>query len=244
MGVFQATLPVFMSSATTLASSWPKKSSPSPMARPRFTHPQHAVEIFWSMPDQYSHRISPVLALSAKTSSLPVMTYMMPFFTSGEASNEYLPAAPEPLSRVIHAPLSCLTLVMSTCLSVEYRWFVRLPPLVIQSLPTGLRSSWSISGSAAQAGLQSRMTRPRIVIDRMLPLLSSRRGVHQDEATPVDEGGAALRKGPLRQVHVSALFRRPDDRAVSPPSQWGGLRSRCGYHACTVLSYGGAPCAE
>ena len=83
------------------------------MARPRLTQPQQAVEIFWSMPDQYSQTISPVLALSAKTSSLPVITYMMPFFTSGEASNEYLPAAPEPFRRVIQAPLSCLTFVVS-----------------------------------------------------------------------------------------------------------------------------------
>src|SRR5215510_4717381 len=155
------------------------------MARPRFTHPQHAVEIFWSIPDQYSHTISPVLALRAKTSSLPVITYMMPFFTSGEASNEYLPAAPEPLRRVIHAPLSPFTLVVSICFRVEYRWLVRLPPLVIQSLPTGLRSCWSISGSAAQAGVQSRMNSPRIATDFMLRLLSSRRWVHQDEATAV-----------------------------------------------------------
>ena len=58
------------------------------------------------MPDQYSQMIAPVFALSAKTSSLPVTMYMMPSFTSGEASKEYLPAAPEPLSRVIQAPLS------------------------------------------------------------------------------------------------------------------------------------------
>src|SRR5262245_16378907 len=183
MGVFQATLPVFMSSATTLASSWPKKSSPSPMARPRFTHPQHAVEIFWSIPDQYSHRISPVLALSAKTLSLPVMTYMMPLFISGAASNEYLPHTPGPLRRVTPAPVSRLTSVVSICFSVEYRWLVRLPPLVIQSLPTGLRSIRSISRSAAQAELQTSRSRPRIAIDRMLRLLSSRRWVHQDEAT-------------------------------------------------------------
>ncbi len=89
------------------------------MARPRLTQPQHAVEIFWSMPDQYSQRISPVLAFSANTSSLPVMTYMMPFLTSGDASNEYLPALPEPFIRVIQAPLSCFTLLVSICLSVE-----------------------------------------------------------------------------------------------------------------------------
>ena len=58
------------------------------------------------MPDQYSQMISPVLALSAKTSSLPVTTYMMPSLTSGDASNEYLPPTPEPFRRVIHAPLS------------------------------------------------------------------------------------------------------------------------------------------
>jgi hypothetical protein len=104
------------------------------------------------MPDQYSQRISPVFAFSAKTSSLPVITYMIPSFTRGEASNEYLPPTPEPLRRVIHTPLSWPTLVVSICLSVEYRWLVRLPPLVTQSLPTGLRSSRSISGSAAKAG--------------------------------------------------------------------------------------------
>src|SRR5262245_9632855 len=51
-----------MSIATTLASNCPKKSSPSPIARPRFTQPQHTVEMVWSMPDQCSHRIAPVLA--------------------------------------------------------------------------------------------------------------------------------------------------------------------------------------
>src|SRR6059036_1858721 len=112
IGIFHLTLPVFMSSATTLASNWPKNSSPSPMARPRLTQPQHTVEIFWSMPDQYSQRISPVFAFSAKTSSLPVMTYMIPFLTRGEASNEYLPPTPEPFRRVIQAPLSCLTFVV------------------------------------------------------------------------------------------------------------------------------------
>ena len=89
------------------------------MARPRLTQPQHTVEIFWSIPDQYSQMIAPVLASSAKTSSLPVMTYMTPSFTNGEASSEYLPPSPEPLRRVIHAPLSCLTLAVLICLSVE-----------------------------------------------------------------------------------------------------------------------------
>src|SRR5436309_3028002 len=119
MGVFHTTLPVFMSRATTLASSWPKNSSPSPMARPRLTQPQHTVEIFCSMPDQYSQRISPVFPFSAKTSSLPVTTYMVPSLTRGDPSKEYLPPNPEPLRRLIQAPLSCLTLVVSICLSVE-----------------------------------------------------------------------------------------------------------------------------
>src|SRR6202023_2841538 len=136
--VFHTSLPDLRSSATTLASSCPRNSIPSPIARPRLSHPQHTVEIFWSMPDQRSHRISPVLALSANTSSLPVTMYMMPSLTSGVASAEYLPPNPEPLSRVIQAPLSCLTLLVSICFSVEYRWLVRLPPLVTQSLPTGL----------------------------------------------------------------------------------------------------------
>ena len=92
---------------------------PSPIARPRLTQPQHTVEIFWSMPDQYSQMISPVLALSAKTSSLPVTTYMMPSLTSGDASNEYLPPTPEPFRRVIQAPLSLLDIRVSICFSVE-----------------------------------------------------------------------------------------------------------------------------
>ena len=135
-----------------LASSWPEKSRPSPMASPRFTQPQHTVEIFWSMPDQYSQMIAPVFALSAKTSSLPVTTYMIPSLTSGDPSKEYLPPAPEPLRRVIQAPLSCATLVVSICFSVEYRWLVRLPPFVTQSFPAGPRTRRSMSGSAARAG--------------------------------------------------------------------------------------------
>src|SRR4029450_10656386 len=103
------------------------------------------------MPHRYSQRFAPVFALSAKTSSLPVTTYMIPSFTSGEASKEYLPAAPEPLRRVIHAPLSWPTFVVSICFKVEYRWLVRLPPFVTQSLPGCPRTSRSISGSAARA---------------------------------------------------------------------------------------------
>src|SRR4029453_1215246 len=119
IAVFHTTLPVFMSSATTLASSWPMYSSPSPMARPRLTQPQQIVEIFWSMPDQCSQMIAPVLALSANTSSLPGTTYITPSFTRGEASNEYLPARPELLRRVIQAPLSVPTLLVSICFRVE-----------------------------------------------------------------------------------------------------------------------------
>src|SRR3989442_8040974 len=133
------------------------------MARPRFTQPQHTVEIFWSMPDQYSQMISPVLALSAKTSSFPVMTYMMPSFTSGEASNEYFPPAPEPLRRVIHPPLSCLTFVVSTCFRVEKRSFLTMPPVRIPSFPTGHRGQPSISGSAAQTGLTQRKRQLHVV---------------------------------------------------------------------------------
>jgi hypothetical protein len=40
------------------------------VARPRLTQPQHTVEIFWSMPDQYSQRISPVLALGREIIAL------------------------------------------------------------------------------------------------------------------------------------------------------------------------------
>src|SRR4030095_11546864 len=119
MGVFHTSLPVFMSRATTLASNCPKNTFPSPRATPRFTQPQHTVLIFWSMPDQYSQRIAPVLAFSAKTSSLPVMTYMAPSLTSGVASKEYLPPSPEPFNRVIQAPLSCLTLEVLICFRVE-----------------------------------------------------------------------------------------------------------------------------
>src|SRR5215813_9564900 len=120
MGLFHTTFPVFISRATTLESNWPKNSSPSPIARPRLTQPQQTVEICWSMPDQYSQRICPVLAFSAKTSSLPVMTYMMPSLTSGDASKEYFASNPDPLRRVIQAPLSCLTLEVLICASVEY----------------------------------------------------------------------------------------------------------------------------
>ena len=92
---------------------------PSPIAKPRLSQPQQTLVIFWSMPDQRSHRNSPVFAFSANTSSLPVVIYMTPSLTSGVASNEYLPPNPEPLSRVIQAPLSCLTLLVSICFSVE-----------------------------------------------------------------------------------------------------------------------------
>src|SRR5258708_32336400 len=111
------------------------------MARPRLTQPQHTVEIFWSIPDQYSQTISPVFAFSAKTSSLPVITYMIPFLTRGEASHEYLPPMPEPFRRVIQAPFSFLTFLAFVWVSVEKRWWVRLPPLGIHSLPPGLRSN-------------------------------------------------------------------------------------------------------
>src|SRR6516225_2138301 len=83
-----------------LASSWPRNSIPSPMASPRFNQPQHTVEIFWSIPDQRSHSISPVLALAANTSSFPVTTYMIPSLTSGVASAEYLPPNPEPFKQL------------------------------------------------------------------------------------------------------------------------------------------------
>ena len=94
-------------------------SIPSLIASPRLSQPQQMVEIVWPMPDQCSHKIWPVLASSAKTSSFPVLIYMMPSLMSGVASNEYLPPSPEPLRRVIQAPLSCLTLLVSICFSVE-----------------------------------------------------------------------------------------------------------------------------
>ena len=83
------------------------------MARPRLTQPQQRAEILLSTSDQYSQRTVPVLALRAKTSLLPVMTYMIPFLTSGVASKEYFASNPEPLRRVIQAPLSCATLEVS-----------------------------------------------------------------------------------------------------------------------------------
>src|SRR6266481_4148675 len=141
-----------MSSATTLASSWPTNSIPSPIASPRLSEPQHAFVFLWSIHDQRFHKISPVLAFSAKTSSSPVTIYMIPSLTSGVASAEYLLPYPERLRRVRHAPLSCWTLVVSICFSVEKRWLVRLPPLVTQSLATGLCSRRSISASPAPLG--------------------------------------------------------------------------------------------
>src|SRR5207237_104461 len=60
-----------------------------------------------------------VVAFIANTSALPVTTYMMPSFTSGVASAEYLPPMPDPLRRVIQAPLSCFTLSTLICFSVE-----------------------------------------------------------------------------------------------------------------------------
>src|SRR4029453_6619404 len=113
MGVFHTTLPVLASSATTLASSWPKNTIPSPNATPRLSQPQQTVVIFWSIPDQYSQRNSPVLAFRAKTSSLPVIIYITPSLTSGVASKEYFPPYPEPFRRTIQAPLRFLTLEVS-----------------------------------------------------------------------------------------------------------------------------------
>jgi hypothetical protein len=46
MGVFHTTLPVLASRATTLASSWPKNTIPSPNATPRLIQPQQTVLIF------------------------------------------------------------------------------------------------------------------------------------------------------------------------------------------------------
>jgi len=45
--------------------------------------------------------------------------YMIPSLTSGVASAEYLPPNPDPLRRIIQAPLSCFTLVVSICFNVE-----------------------------------------------------------------------------------------------------------------------------
>src|SRR6516225_9687324 len=115
------------------------------------------------MPDQCSHRISPVLAFRAKTSSLPVIMYMIPSLTSGVASAEYFAPNPERLRRVVHAPFSCFTFVVSICLSVEYRWLVKFPPLVTQSLVTGLCSKWLISESAAPTGVTSEISSPRVI---------------------------------------------------------------------------------
>src|SRR5689334_6053634 len=78
---------------------------------------------------------------------------------------------------------------MSICFSVEYRWLVRLPPLVTQSLPTGLRSSRSISGSAAHAGeAASRSNAMRAMGAIMCASLQELRcsaGIHDDEVVPI-----------------------------------------------------------
>jgi drug/metabolite transporter (DMT)-like permease len=86
---------------------------------PTAGHSQQTVVSCWPICDQCSHKIWPVVASRAKTSSLPVLVYMTPSLMSGVASSEYLPPSPEPLRRAIQAPLSCLTLVVSICFSVE-----------------------------------------------------------------------------------------------------------------------------
>src|SRR5713101_375879 len=104
MGFFPTTLPVLHVQRHDVGVELAGEQQHLAHGETAVTHPQHTVEIFWSMREQYSHRISPVFAFSAKTSSLPVTTYMTPSLTSGEASKEYFPAAPEPLRRVIQAP--------------------------------------------------------------------------------------------------------------------------------------------
>jgi hypothetical protein len=72
--VFHTTWPVVWSSATSEPSSWATKTLPSPRATPRASQPQQTVAFDWFVSEWYVHRCAPVVASSAKTSSLPVTT--------------------------------------------------------------------------------------------------------------------------------------------------------------------------
>ena len=71
--VFHSTLPLPWSSATSLPSSWPRYTLPSPSATPRLVQPQQTVVIFGLSWAWYTHFVAPVVALMAKTSSAPVI---------------------------------------------------------------------------------------------------------------------------------------------------------------------------
>jgi len=66
-------LPVFWSSATTLPSSCPKYTRPSPSATPRLSHPQQTVVIACEIPEFVPPEIFPVATLDANASSSPVV---------------------------------------------------------------------------------------------------------------------------------------------------------------------------
>src|SRR5581483_10025412 len=71
--IFPSTLPVLWSSATTVPSSCPTYTRPSPSATPRLSQPQQTVVIAGLIPDLYSQRILPVATLTANVSSSPVV---------------------------------------------------------------------------------------------------------------------------------------------------------------------------
>src|SRR5258706_3008481 len=92
--------------------------------------------------------IAPVRASSAKTSSLPVVTYITPSLTSGVTSSEYLLPSPEPRC-VTHAPFRFLTFAGVSFFSVEYRELLQSPPTCSHSAPAGLRRSGDAGAVAA-----------------------------------------------------------------------------------------------
>src|SRR5579872_2837241 len=106
------------------------------MAAPRLSQPQHTVLMFWSMPDLCCQISAPVFASSAKTSSLPVVTYITPSFTIGVVSSEYLAPRPEP-RWTTQAPLRFFTLSRVICVSAEYRELFQSPPTCSHSRDAG-----------------------------------------------------------------------------------------------------------
>src|SRR6185369_11398339 len=87
--VVHTTLPVSRSSATSLPSSWPTNTFPSPSPTPRLVQPQQTDVSFGSRRASYCQRILPSSIDSANTSLAPVLTYAMPSYTTGCASPEY-----------------------------------------------------------------------------------------------------------------------------------------------------------
>ena len=93
------------------------------------------------MPELYVQRCAPFVASRAKMSLFPVTMYMMPLWTSGVPSAEYLPAMPDPSRCVCQASFSWETFPVVIWFSEEYRWLAMLPPVVIQFAP-GSACSW------------------------------------------------------------------------------------------------------